>query len=291
MSSATCGVAVAVSAIVRRAPSSRDAVGEAQVVGTEVVTPLGHAVRLVDGEQRDGAAEHRLAEARRRRTARARRSRSRHAAVGDGRRASRGLAARPSDESSRKADVVPARAQRLDLVAHQGDAAARRRSSAPRSRAPGICVAERLARARRHHDQRVAAVEGRIDGQLLARPERTGTRTGRAGEARRRPRAECRGPGRRHPCRLGAGGPEPWFRPPRRRAAAPKHPPEPEPEPWPAGSPSSPKKATNAAASVSAPPTYMAAFRPWTNDSAAAACAFGPAMLPILRDWPPTTRP
>ena len=53
MSSATCGVAVAVSADRRpRAHPSRG-VGEREVVGTEVVSPLRDAVRLVDDEQSD----------------------------------------------------------------------------------------------------------------------------------------------------------------------------------------------------------------------------------------------
>ena len=52
MSSRTCGVAVAVSAIVGGAPSRSRTSRDAQVARPEVVAPLADAVRLVDGEQR-----------------------------------------------------------------------------------------------------------------------------------------------------------------------------------------------------------------------------------------------
>ena len=51
MSSATRGVAVAVRAIVARAPTRWRGVGQGEVVGPEVVAPLRDAVRLVDHEQ------------------------------------------------------------------------------------------------------------------------------------------------------------------------------------------------------------------------------------------------
>ena len=53
MSSATVGVAVAVSAIGRLGADGAGGVGEGEVVGTEVVAPLRDAVRLVDDEQAD----------------------------------------------------------------------------------------------------------------------------------------------------------------------------------------------------------------------------------------------
>ena len=53
MSSATCGVAVAVSAIDRAGPERARGVGQREVVGAEVVAPLRDAVGLVDDEQAD----------------------------------------------------------------------------------------------------------------------------------------------------------------------------------------------------------------------------------------------
>ena len=55
MSASTCGVAVAVSARMRSARQSLREAGQLQVVGPEVVAPLGDAVGLVDGEQRHRA--------------------------------------------------------------------------------------------------------------------------------------------------------------------------------------------------------------------------------------------
>ena len=54
MSATTAGVAVAVSASTRSAPKLTRPRRQLEVVGPEVVAPLGDAVRLVDGEQRDG---------------------------------------------------------------------------------------------------------------------------------------------------------------------------------------------------------------------------------------------
>ncbi len=71
ISSATRGVAVAVAAITARAAERGDRVVQAQVVGAEVVPPLGHAVRLVDDEQRHAPARERRAEGAARRSARA----------------------------------------------------------------------------------------------------------------------------------------------------------------------------------------------------------------------------
>ena len=56
MSATTAGVAVAVSASTRSAVELARPLGQLQVVGPEVVAPLGDAVRLVDGEQRDASA-------------------------------------------------------------------------------------------------------------------------------------------------------------------------------------------------------------------------------------------
>ena len=56
MSRATSGVAVAVEATIASAPEPARRVGEPEVLGPEVVPPLGHAVRLVDDEQPDRAS-------------------------------------------------------------------------------------------------------------------------------------------------------------------------------------------------------------------------------------------
>ena len=61
IASRTIGVAVAVSARIGGRPSSRTRCAEATVLGTEVVAPLGDAVRLVDRDQRDAARDERFA--------------------------------------------------------------------------------------------------------------------------------------------------------------------------------------------------------------------------------------
>ena len=66
MSFATCGVAVAVEANSERAPSIARGVGQAEVVGAEVVAPLRDAVGLVDDEHADPRVADALDEARRR---------------------------------------------------------------------------------------------------------------------------------------------------------------------------------------------------------------------------------
>ena len=53
MSAATCGVAVAVEATIAPGAEPARGVGEAEVVGPEVVPPLRDAVRLVDDEEPD----------------------------------------------------------------------------------------------------------------------------------------------------------------------------------------------------------------------------------------------
>ena len=126
MSAATRGVAVAVSAIVQRAPMRVARVGEAQVVGPEVVAPLAQAVRLVDGEERDLApcergAEARVAEALRRH------EHEPAGAVGERREHRLGLARRQRGvEHARRA--VPGGRERVALVAHQRDERRDRRS-------------------------------------------------------------------------------------------------------------------------------------------------------------------
>ena len=61
--------------------------------------------------------------------------------------------------------------ERIALIAHQRDER-RDDDREPVERQPWQLVAERLARAGRHHDERVAAGEGRLDGLLLPGAER-----------------------------------------------------------------------------------------------------------------------
>ena len=140
--------------------------GEAQVVRAEVVAPLGHAVRLVDDEQRDVALRDRAAE------------RGRGEALGrgeDDRRAGRcGSASSAAlvvlargEHHRRVAEVRQPRA----LVAHQRD---QRRDDDGQVVAGerGQLVTEALAAAGGHDDERVAAVERGLDGLALARAGR-----------------------------------------------------------------------------------------------------------------------
>ena len=65
MSSATAGVAVAVSSDRRAAPDPPRGVGEEEIIRAEVVTPLRDAVRLVDHKQPDPDLPDELCEPRR----------------------------------------------------------------------------------------------------------------------------------------------------------------------------------------------------------------------------------
>ena len=130
-----------------------------QVVGPEVVPPLGHAVRLVDGEQGDGAAVQQL----------------------DGLPHAQPLGRQveqvelagevgvldlaPLERLLRRVEEPGAhaeRGQRVDLVLHEGDQ--RRDDDAgalPDQR--GHLVAERLAAAGGHEHERVAAADDGVD--------------------------------------------------------------------------------------------------------------------------------
>ena len=86
-------------------------------------------------------------------------------AVGERREHRVGLARRQRGvEHARGA--VPGRGERVALVAHQRDERGDH-DREPVEREPGQLVAERLARARRHHDERIAPGERRLDGLLL----------------------------------------------------------------------------------------------------------------------------
>jgi hypothetical protein len=110
-------VAVAVSAIAARRPALVQ-LGERQVVGPEVVAPLGHAVRLVDGEQRDPAA---LQQRRGRRAAQPFRGQVQQVDLaGDVGRLHR-AALVGALGGVEEPGPHPERAQRVDLVLHQRD--------------------------------------------------------------------------------------------------------------------------------------------------------------------------
>ena len=137
---------------------------EAQVVGAEIVPPLGHAVRLVDDEQGERPLLDRVAK------------RGRGEPLGrgeDDRRLpaaellERGLIVLTGGQHDRRMAEV---GQSLALVAHQGD---QRRDDDGQivAREGGELVTEALAAAGRHDHQRVAAVERRLHGLLLTGPE------------------------------------------------------------------------------------------------------------------------
>ena len=139
-------------------------IGEPQVVGAEVMPPFAQAVGLVDREERDlalldGGAEAGVAEAL---------GRHQHepaGAVGERSQHRVGLTrGQRGVEHARRA--MSRRCQRIALVAHQGDERRDHDRQPVESQAREL-VAERLARARGHHDERVASREGRLDGLLL----------------------------------------------------------------------------------------------------------------------------
>ena len=142
--------------------------GDAQIARAEVVAPLADAVRLVDGEQRDAGVAQPLGGGAEVEPLR-RDVQQLDVAAHGARQAIRDLRRRERavDERRRQA----ARVERVDLVLHQRD---ERRDD---DRELGQhqrrhLVAERLAAARRQHDERVAAGEHGLDGRFLPRPER-----------------------------------------------------------------------------------------------------------------------
>ena len=151
----------------RRPPEPVGDLRQPQVVGPEVVPPLGDAVRLVDRDQVDPPL---------RRSRRGRRS-SRSAPASSRRSAPRRRAPSSSGARSRllahpRGDHrhrVPGRGQPPPLVPHQRDQRADDDRQVLR-RQPGQLVAEALAAAGRHHDQRVAPLQRRLDRLPLPRP-------------------------------------------------------------------------------------------------------------------------
>ena len=136
----------------RAEPARR--VGEAEVVRAEVVPPLGDAVRLVDHEQPDLGLPDPLEEAGRREPLRGDVEQPRAAAdrAVERRAVRRRVLLRVDHRHLAGRDAL----ERLDLVLHERD---ERRDDDREVRAHerGELVAERLARARRHDDEHVAA--------------------------------------------------------------------------------------------------------------------------------------
>ena len=169
ISSRTGGAAVAVRASIVGRPSASAAAAEAQVVGPEVVAPLGDAVRLVDHQQRR-PGDRQLVQ---------------HVGVGEllggeeeelerllGELGQRPRALGGGDMGVQlRGAAGDALGEVLDLVALERD---QRRDHDRRARGqqPGDLVDRRLARAGRHHDERVAAGEHGLDRLALARAQR-----------------------------------------------------------------------------------------------------------------------
>ena len=144
-------------------------VGEAEVVGAEVVPPLRDAVRLVHHEQAHPHPGHRLEEPGRRE---ALRRHVQQAQLAGGRapqrRGVRRAVALGVDERDPVAE--PAGGQRLHLVLHQRH---QRRDHHREvvAQQGGKLVAERLARARGHHHQHVPVRQRGLAGLSLPRAE------------------------------------------------------------------------------------------------------------------------
>ena len=170
MSFATCGVAVAVSATIARASQVARRVGEAEVVGTEVVAPLRDAVRLVDDEQAEPRALDLLArspgEAKRSGATYSSRSSPRDGALERRAVLRRGLLR--VDERRRGPARSARSASTWSCISETSGETTIVRSSRISA---GQLVAERLAGAGRHHDERVAVGQRGVDRLRLTGPE------------------------------------------------------------------------------------------------------------------------
>ena len=162
-------MAVAVEATSEPRAERARGVGEAEVVGPEVVPPLRDAVGLVDHEEPDARRAHPLEEAGRREAL------GRHVEepqlAGQRPLERGGVGARVLlrvDE--RHAVAEPARAQRLHLVLHERHER-RDHDRQVVAQEAGKLVAERLARAGGHDHEHVAARQRRLAGLALPGPE------------------------------------------------------------------------------------------------------------------------
>jgi len=142
--------------------------GQGKVVGAEVVPPLRYAVRLVDGEQRDNAA---VEEPQRRLGAQplGRQVEQVQPALQESGLDQAALAGILGGVEEPGPD--PERPQRVHLILHQRDQRRYHDADAlPQQRRD--LVAQRLAAAGRHQDERVTAGGDVIDDLLLRAPER-----------------------------------------------------------------------------------------------------------------------
>ena len=139
-----------------------------EVVGAEVVPPHAHAVHLVHDHEADADLAERLHE-RLLPESLGRRVEDPRLAGRDGAKAGRGLLGRERrvHEGGRGGD---SRRELVHLVLHQRD---ERREDEGRRGAEhrGELVRERLAGAGRHQGERVPALDGRADDELLTRPK------------------------------------------------------------------------------------------------------------------------
>ncbi len=145
----------------------RDEIADGQIRRAEILAPLRHAVRLVHGDERDGRCLRELEEPRIGQTLR----RHVHDLVGAVQRAAQHGGLLPGRERGVEVGAADAGVQkRANLVAHQRHERAHHQRQAVHHHA-GHLVAHRLARARGHDSQRVAATEDRLDDALLPRPK------------------------------------------------------------------------------------------------------------------------
>ncbi len=158
----------------RRATERGDRVVQPQVVRSEVVSPLGHAVRLVDHEQRHPPARQRRPERARREPLRRRQHQLRRTRLDVAQRLRVVALLHPRRQHRRPHAHL---AQPAPLIGHQRDQRAHDHDQPVRPRGIELArqrrqlVAQRLAAARRHHHQAVAAVERRLHRLALPRPE------------------------------------------------------------------------------------------------------------------------
>ena len=187
ISSRTIGVAVAVQASTRAAPSSASSAADPEVLRPEVVPPLADAVRLVDGDQRalevaQEPAEAVEGQALRRRVdeVEAPRRHLRHAA------AHLAGVERGREERRRHAPGL----ERLHLIGHERDERRDDEGRAGQHRG-GELVDQALAAARGRDQQQPPALEQGLDRLALAgakaRVPEPGERRVEARRSRRRP--------------------------------------------------------------------------------------------------------
>ena len=152
-----------------RAPERLDRRAEPQVLGPEVVAPLGDAVRLVDDEQRR-LRDRELVEHLRLGELLGREEHELERVLGQLGERLVPLGGPDAGVELRRTARRP-RAQVLDLLALERDQR-RDDDGGAGQQQRGDLVDRRLARAGRHDHERVAAVEHRLDRLALARAER-----------------------------------------------------------------------------------------------------------------------